>query len=221
MRLAILEWTEVDIQTILQKMAARASSRIFVGYPLCRNESWIKLCLEFPINLFATAFLMRLFPPFLHPIISWIVPTRYWLRQNLKLGKKLVAPVIADYRARTASRQTDREDAEEKSNLLEWMIENAVGSEGDLEKLAPRLMFLSLASVHSTSTATTAALFDLCAHPEYIAILREEILEVMGGARDTCKEDLNKLWKMDSFLRESQRSNPVTLRTFSLRKSTL
>ncbi|KAF2244714.1 cytochrome P450 [Trematosphaeria pertusa] len=207
----INEWEPVDIQPILQKMVARVSSRVFVGSPACRDDAWLKLCLEFPINVFATAFIMRLFPPFLHPIVAWTLPTRYRLRKNLKHAKEHVAPIVAQYMSRGAASSSKEEISREKSTLLEWMIGNAQGNEADLNSLSPRLMFLSLASIHSTSSATAAALFDLCAHPEYIAPLREEIMEITGGTNHSCKEDLQKLWKLDSFLRESQRCNPLTL----------
>lgn len=123
--------------------------------------------------------------------------------------------MIADIQERAASAGVPGKRSEEKGNLLEWMVENAQGKEADLSNLASRLMFLSLASVHSTAFATAAAIFDLCTHPEYIEPLREEIMEVTSGEIDFCKEDLHKLWKMDSFLRESQRCNPLTLRTFA------
>lgn len=191
-------------------MVARISSKIFIGEPACRDQAWLKLCLEFPINVFTTTFIMRLFPPFLHPIISLILPPRYWLRQNLKSATKLITPIINKYRSQHGLAVEDGKGA--KSTLLEWMIENSTSTEADPQILSARLMFLSLASIHSTSSATAAALFDLCAHPEYIEPLREEILEVTGGSKDFCKEDLNRLWKLDSFLKESQRFNPPILR---------
>ncbi|PSN64497.1 putative cytochrome P450 [Corynespora cassiicola Philippines] len=203
------EWTEVDIQAILQKMIARVSSRVFIGERASRDETWLNLCLQFPMNVFSTAFIMRLFPPFLWPLVSWILPTRYWLRQNLKLGKQIAAPIIAEYQARAASTS---DKPTEKSTLLEWMTCNAQADEATPEKLAPRLMFLSLASIHSTSSAAAAAIFDLCSHPENIAPLREEIDQVLGpNIHFPAKEDLQKLWKLDSFLKESQRCNPPTL----------
>ncbi|KAF2478137.1 putative cytochrome P450 [Lindgomyces ingoldianus] len=202
------DWTEVDIQRILRTMVARASLKVFVGDSACRNPTWIKLCLDFPINIFATAFVMRLFPPFLHPMISWFLPTRYWLRQNLTLAKKLVTPIIKDHQIQATSNLDDRTV---KGTLLEWMIENARGQEGNPETLSARLMILSMASIHSTSSAIAAAIFDLCTHPEYIGLLRKELLDVVGDSRGFSKQDLNRLRKLDSFLRESQRFNPPIL----------
>ncbi|KAF2195527.1 putative cytochrome P450, partial [Zopfia rhizophila CBS 207.26] len=205
------DWTEVDIQEILRIMVARASSKVFIGDPACRDKTWLKLCLEFPINVFMTTFIMRLFPPFLYPIIAMILPPRYWLHRNIKLAKKIITPMIEDYRRLVALKEREGAEEKEKSNLLEWMIDNARGNESDPGILSARLMFLSLASIHSTSSAATNALFDLCSHPEYVEPLREEITEVMGKSSDPSKQDLNKLRKLDSFLKESQRFNPPIL----------
>lgn len=67
---------------------------------------------------------------------------------------------------------------------------------------------------------TYHALVDLAAHPEYIAPLREEIERVIAedgysvdesGTKKLKKQSFPKLTKMDSFLKESQRFNPLGL----------
>lgn len=66
--------------------------------------------------------------------------------------------------------------------------------------------------------ATTAAIYDLAAHPEYIQPLRDEIEQVVNedvdgaGFKKLKKSSMPKLWKLDSFLKESQRFTPVQLR---------
>lgn len=51
------------------------------------------------------------------------------------------------------------------------------------------------------------ALFDLAGRPEYVSPLREELVRVMAedGAHELTNRSVNKLAKMDSFLKESQR----------------
>lgn len=71
------------------------------------------------------------------------------------------------------------------------------------------------------SMATTAAIYDLAAHAEYIQPLRDEIQKVIDedgqdvdgdGVMKLKKSSLPKLWKLDSFLKESQRFTPSGLR---------
>lgn len=68
--------------------------------------------------------------------------------------------------------------------------------------------------------ATSHALYDLAAHPEYVAPLREEIEQVIAedgyevdgsGMKNLKKQSLPKLKKLDSFLKESQRFSPPGL----------
>ena len=83
---------------------------------------------------------------------------------------------------------------------------------------------MSFASVNTTTNALVFIVLDLAARPEYTQPLRDEIEEVVK--QDNVEEDeygvlrfkqssLAKLWKLDSFMKESSRmsKNPskVTL----------
>lgn len=52
--------------------------------------------------------------------------------------------------------------------------------------------------------ALTHALYDLAAHPQYIEAMREEVEAVISSEGWT-KAAMGKMWKVDSFLKESQR----------------
>ncbi|KAF2787550.1 putative cytochrome P450 [Melanomma pulvis-pyrius CBS 109.77] len=209
------EWQEVDIQDLQRTIVSRIMSRVFLGYPTCRNKEWLHLCLAFTVNVFATSFALRMFPPFLHSFIARLLPSRYWIRRNLDKAEKLIVQLIDHHAERAAQKAHDpgmhRED--EIASLLDWMIENAQGNEAEPQKLAARQLILTLASVHTTSMALAHALFDLCAHPEYMVPLREELLDVLQQPGGLCKRNLEQLHKMESFLAESQRLNPPVLLT--------
>ena len=55
----------------------------------------------------------------------------------------------------------------------------------------------------------THFLYDIAAHPECVPILRQEIEEVVREQGWT-KDAMGKLWKLDSFMRESQRCNGMS-----------
>jgi cytochrome P450 len=78
-----------------------------------------------------------------------------------------------------------------------------------------------MAAIHTTTITTTAAIYDLAAHPEYIQPLRDEIQRIIDedgqdvdgdGFVRVKKSSMPKLWKLDSFLKESQRFTPAQLR---------
>ena len=54
----------------------------------------------------------------------------------------------------------------------------------------------------------THALFDLAAHPEYLKPLREEV-EIVTKQDGWSKFAVDQMHKLDSFLKESQRFNPI------------
>ena len=55
----------------------------------------------------------------------------------------------------------------------------------------------------------THFLYDIAAHPECVPVLRQEIEEVVREEGWT-KDAMSKLWKLDSFMRESQRCNGMS-----------
>lgn len=190
--------------------------KVFLGYPACRDEKWLHLSLAFTINVFATSFALRMLPPFLRGFGAFLLPTRWWIRGNLKEAEKLIIKLIEEHAARAAlnSRDTHIQGAEDVISLLDWMMENAQGNEAEPQRLAARQLILTLASVHTTSLALSHAFYDLCAHPEYIAPLRAELFEALKQPGGLCKRNLEQLHKMESFLAESQRLNPPVLCTY-------
>jgi len=57
----------------------------------------------------------------------------------------------------------------------------------------------------------TNILYDLAAHPEYQEVLREEIARISAEepSGQLRKKTMPKLRKLDSFIKESQRVNPL------------
>jgi cytochrome P450 len=214
----MLEWTEVDIQQSTRMSVARMSAKIFLGHPACRNDEWLDLTIGFSIDLFATAFTLRMFPPWMHPFVAPLHPGRWRIKRRLKKAQEIIGPLMNKHRE-VLKANADGEKSEEDDTLLNWMMDNGNEKENLLFEMSNRQSILSLASIHTTSMAVTNMLFDLCAHPEWFSILREEIEDIeeeLGklGTREEigAKQWLPRLEKMDSFFVESQRVNPPILR---------
>lgn len=78
-----IDWVEVPGLTTMQKIVARASNRIFVGAPLCeqfhsyssdiqlrlcgtgRDEDYVRLNIDFTLDVFKAATVINLFPDFM------------------------------------------------------------------------------------------------------------------------------------------------------------
>lgn len=201
----------------MRMLVARMSAKIFMGYPACRNLDWLKLSIDFSIDLFTAAFSLRMFPPWLHPIVARLNPARWKISGNLKKAQKIIGPLMEKHRD-ALRRKAAGDEVAEDDTLLNWMMDNGNEKENTLFEMATRQSILTLASIHTTSMGVANLLFDLCAHPEWFPVLREEIAQTEKelGALGTvegvgAKQWLPKLEKMDSFFVESQRFNPPIL----------
>ncbi|OJJ05782.1 hypothetical protein ASPVEDRAFT_153946 [Aspergillus versicolor CBS 583.65] len=202
-------WTSVRIHELAVKVVARISARVFVGAELCRNDEWLYLSIHFTKNLGMTRNLLRLFPAIVRPIAARFMSSYWRIYSNLAAAQKLICPIIEERRAAASN-----PDYKKPNDFLQWMIDNARPEEGHPNDLAHRQLLVSLASIHTTSMQTTHFIYDLCTYPEYYEPLRQEIISVLREDGGFKKTTLNKMRKMDSFLKESQRLNPPLVLSF-------
>ncbi|KAJ4224547.1 hypothetical protein NW760_010119 [Fusarium oxysporum] len=184
------------------RLISRISARVFLGPEHCRNQEWLTTTAEYSESLFITGFILRVVPHILRPFVAPLLPSYRTLLRNVASGRRVIGDIVR-------SQQGDG-----NQDILSWMMEAATGDEKQVDNIAQRMLILSLASIHTTAMTMTHAMYDLCAHPEYIDPLIEEVKGVVGTS-GWDKTALNRLHKLDSFLKESQRFNPVFLLTFN------
>ena len=151
-----------------------------------------------------------MFPQWTKRYIAELIPYVWMVRWHLYKAKAVLEPLIAKRRQEQAAEVLLRD--EKFDNLLQFMDDVAIGTDARPDKLAGRTLILTLASSHTTSMAACQAIFQMCEFPDYIGVLREEVQKVVkeyGGWRKTT---LTKLRKLDSFIKESQRTHPPSLR---------
>ena len=191
------------------RVVAHNFARISLGFPLCRNEEWLRTAFEYPESVFRTVIQMRLVPNLLKPFIAYFIPDAWAVSRHLRKAKKMIIPVIQ----RRRQQEESSPDYEKPYDFLQWMMDEAKDwRERKPENLVHRLLVLALASVHTSSMAATQVIFDLCARPEWKDILRDDIAQAIRRDGGWKKTSLSKMWKLDSFMRESQRMNPPSLR---------
>jgi Cytochrome P450 len=110
-----------------------------------------------------------------------------------------------------------------------WLMSEAKGVEKSVEALARRFLLLNMSSVQPTSLVSGIAptfdafdsysrmrqtvirvLYRLLSHPEYIEPLREEV-EAVVAEEGWTRAGMDKMRKLDSFLRETQRIDPESI----------
>lgn len=140
----------------------------------------------------------------------------YWRgRTYIRKAKRFLAPTISD-RLQSVSKSTYEKDyPDEQEIMLSYMVQEARGPEQDPEWLSQLNVILALASIHTVQMSIVHILYDLISHPEYIPILREEIVSVYKADNHVwTRHSYNRLAKLDSLMRESQRLSPPQFLSF-------
>jgi len=114
---------------------------------------------------------------------------------------EFIRPMVEE---RFAKMEEFGEDWDKPNDMLMWLMSEAKGVERSVEGLARRLLTVNFAAIHTTSQTFTQVLYRLLAHPEHIEPLRQEI-EAVVAEEGWTKAGMDKMHKIDSFVRETQR----------------
>ncbi|KAK7714526.1 hypothetical protein SLS63_011716 [Diaporthe eres] len=198
------EWTEVPLVDVITRIVARVSSRMFGGPELSRNASWVNASIAFTIDGFIGAQKLKKLPEIFKPVAARLIPEVRNLHKYYREAENAALPILAE-RARTGERPKD---------LLSWMFDAAVGEETDPKFIAGILLQISFAAIHTTAAGNSQLIFDICANPDLIQMLREENRNVLNEEGKVGRQGFSQMLVMDSLMKESQRFNPLLLITF-------
>lgn len=194
--------TQVKGYETVLNIVTGITSRVMVGLPTGRSQEWLAIAKGYTVDVMSVAMDLRPYPAFLRPFVyPWLESVKR-LQGHVQRARQFLRPVFADRMTATIAQSIE----EMPLDMAQWMIESARGSDRNPDVLTLKMLFLTLASVHTSSMSVTHALFDLCARPEYAQPLRKELVEVIGKYGWT-REGIYNLKRLDSFLKESQRMN--------------
>ncbi|EJD07461.1 cytochrome P450 [Fomitiporia mediterranea MF3/22] len=198
------DWVSVPALDTIRNIVCRVSNRIFVGIPLCRNPEYTELSIYFAIDVMKTVYMIHNTPAFLRPIVgAYFSPTN----RSVRKAMRLLRPVFEE---RFRMYDENGHDWPGKPvDMISWLIDEAPKNR-NIRDLTMRILHINFAAIHSSSSSFTHALFHLAAEPQYIPPLREEIEQVIKE-EGWSKVAMTKLWKLDSFMKESQRINGLML----------
>ncbi|PNP47762.1 hypothetical protein THARTR1_10447 [Trichoderma harzianum] len=186
------DWTEIDIQPVIQKILGRIVGKMIVGDPACRSPEWLDLAEHFTEDF------------------------RWRLRKRLYETRNITGPCVARHEE-AKRRKSQGLDVEEDDNMVAWMLDNAPDKKYVLDNLPILILVILVPAAHTTAMAISNLLFHLCEHPEWDEILLKEIVDVTKqfgaiGEQLPVKDWVPKLELLDSFFNESQRlSQPLSI----------
>ncbi|KAJ7835578.1 cytochrome P450 [Mycena olivaceomarginata] len=193
------EWKTLKALDAMTAVVARVNNRLLVGLPLCRNKAYLDTSIQFAIDVIVSGQIIGFFPQYMRPFVGPLVTSR---NKSIATALQLLGPVIEE---RLAKADTLGSNWPGKPNdFISWLLDDAVGEERAVRNLVLRVLSTNFAAIHTTSMTFTHAIFDLMTRPELIQPLRDEAERVFEEEGWT-KNALNKMIKMDSFLRETQR----------------
>ncbi|KAJ7687915.1 cytochrome P450 [Mycena rosella] len=193
------EWKEIQVLASIMQVVARTSNRLFVGLPLCRQQEFLDLNVNYTASIFIRGQIISLIPVIFRPIFGPLISTR---KSTVRHALKFLGPMIDERLEKEG--EYGREWPGRPNDLISWLLDIAEGEERKTPALAMRILVTNMAAIHTSSMTLTAALYDLTTYPEHILPMRKEAERVIAE-EGWSKASLANMHKIDSFLRESQR----------------
>ncbi|KZO94407.1 cytochrome P450 [Calocera viscosa TUFC12733] len=193
-------WTPINAYNVILHVVCRASNRLFVGLPLCRDKEFTKISRDFTITVTRAGFLISCFPRFLKPLVARYVSAA---PGATKAFGRFIIPVI-EQRQKAEVELGDAWKDQKPFDFLQWMMDAANENQRDPKDLNKRMLGMNFAATHTSSMSFTHAFYWLAACPQHLPELRREV-ESAVETHGWTKEAVNNMFKIDSFIKESMR----------------
>ncbi|KAM6503707.1 Cytochrome P450 [Amanita muscaria] len=203
------EWTRITAYPTIIDIVCRASNRMFVGLPLCRDPDWMELTKAFTMDIAKSVLFLDIVPPALRPFAAPLIRS---IPNGIKRGTKHLEPLIKERFEQEAKYGEDR--PERPNDIVTWMLEVTKDRQRSVRDLVIAVLLTNFAAIHTSSMAFTYTMYELATRPEYVKPLRDEIEGVIKE-EGWSKDSISKLRKVDSFIKESLRLSNFTLFTMS------
>ncbi|KAL4966676.1 cytochrome P450 [Aspergillus stella-maris] len=198
------------------KLTARAVSRIAVGATHIKSSNeWLESLIQYPTDVFGAGIKLLRWPSFLRPIAKLFIPEFQRLRHVRRLVRAQLAPVYAQARRDQRATGESVPKCLDDDTLMSWVWRNSREQDRTDAYQSQAVLFLTLPALYTTALGVAQALIDLAAYPQYLPMIRDEFGKGLSeGNGVLSRAALDNMVKMDSFIKESQRINPLTLVSF-------
>lgn len=205
------DFTRVPINRTLWRIVAKVSGRFFAGAELSCSEEYLDMSINYTLEIAGAVKAIAAIKPEEREAKAPSLPQLVQLQNRRKRTLEFVRPLIA---ARKKAMAEDI-DYQAPDDMIQWIL-NGETKYGKLsvEELAEIQLFLIFAAIHTTTMTTINAFYTFAAMPEVVPEIRDEIRAVLHEHGSFSTPALQKMEKLDSFLREVMRVYPLSLSTF-------
>ncbi|PVH72196.1 cytochrome P450 [Cadophora sp. DSE1049] len=190
---------------------AKITNAMLVGEELAADPEWIRQTCDFAVNRYASADDVRAWPPALAYFVAPWIPSVRRLRQSRVYVKRKLTPMYEELKRRGELGVDSKAQYRKGTYGFEWLW-SGTPDDVTLDDFSDTMMRTLIASIHTTAKTISLALVDLLSQPQY---LPELIAEAKQAIRPDGSTDIDNLFGMDCFLKESQRLTPVFLMTMN------
>lgn len=205
------EWHEVTIWDSMLKFFSRTSNRMFVGLPMCRDETFLDAARGYASNIIMSTVFLKLLPTWVKPVLGYIPIAPTWW--HYRKAEKFIAPLIKE-RWRKMEQHPEKDPADILPNdFITWSILESQKApdprERTTELITKRVMATNFAAIHTTTMTSTNFLIDMLSSDPKEGVLEALTDEINAIDKerpgDWTKASLAAMTRMDSALRESMR----------------
>lgn len=203
-----LDWVELQMYPVASNLITRVANRMLVGSELCRNDEFLHYSGAFTKATFDAAAMLRNVPEIIKPLMMRF---RTDHREQQEIARKYLIPIINERIKAIESGTTEKRKLPNDS--VTWLLELTPAEKRDPEILLQRLIHINVTAIHAPVATLTECMYDLCRYPEIHEELRSEIAEVFANKTPESawtKANVDRLIKLDSFIRESARMTPMS-----------
>ncbi|KAE8420539.1 cytochrome P450 [Aspergillus pseudocaelatus] len=193
------DWNDLCCFATGTRIVAHLTAKFLVGYPLSRDTELIDLFAEYGNAVPTSGFFIAMFPEVLKPLAAKFCSAP-------KISARLDRIVMDELKKRQASPRSEPQDI---TDWISFWTRTDPGTYTDRD-IARSVASAVFGAIHTTTQVLVHCLMDLASRPEYVQPLREEVVAVLNrNGRQWTKEGLESMEKLDSFVKECQRFNPL------------
>lgn len=201
------DWEAFQPRECMARVTALMSGRAFVGLPLSRDDQWAEATVTYTQDVTKAWMILRMIPTSLHWLLAPYLPQIRSLKRHKDLTQRKLKPLLSK---ELSSDEEDDNTGEVGGDMIRW-FRKRYKKPATAEELTRDQLLATFASIYNLTNALSYLLFDIATYPEYIEPLRAELDEFVDTNGTINKENIQKLKKLDSFIRESQRLSPPSL----------
>ncbi|KAF8913038.1 cytochrome P450 [Gymnopilus junonius] len=194
---ADIGWQETDGVRLAIQLTTQVVNRLFVGLPFARHDELKRVSMELTSDIYQPPLMERLLPRKFISIFRVFPSSNRYQRQMRLL-------MLSFVRVRKDVLNTAEHTGKYKDyDLLSWALHQD-GPQQIPDEIAFDLVNLTITTSRMVSMSLAHVLYHLASNPQYVSPMRMEIESLVrqGG---WSKESIDRMHKVDSFVKESMK----------------